>query len=154
MSPFLVVPYPVTIISSSEDSSGLNWIVILLESPTITVWLTNPIKEICNDASSFSKAIEKLPSKSDVVPLLVPTSTTVAPGRGLPKLSVTNPVIILCSISDCSVSTTLLFSNNFAFSRITTFCFNLKSILFSKIKLIAFAIVTSSIDKVIFFLKS
>jgi hypothetical protein len=24
MSPFLVVPYPVTIISSSEDSSGLN----------------------------------------------------------------------------------------------------------------------------------
>ena len=65
-----------------------------------------------------------------------------------------SPVTTLCSKSSSSVLTSLFFSVNFAFSRITTFCFSLKSILFSNIKLIAFAIVSSFMDKVIFLLKS
>ena len=62
---------------------------------TETVWDSKPIKEICNDASSFSNSIEKFPSKSVDVPLLVPTSKTVAPGRAVPSESVTDPVTTL-----------------------------------------------------------
>jgi hypothetical protein len=42
--------------------------------------------------------MEKLPSKSDVVPVLVPSTVIVAPGRG-PFESLTDPVIVFCALT-------------------------------------------------------
>ena len=90
---------------------------------TETVWDSKPIKEICNDASSFSNSIEKFPSKSVDVPLFVPTSRIVAPGSGLPSESVTVPLITLWTSSSSRsslVSGTIIFSFKITFLSITS----------------------------------
>lgn len=43
----------------------------------------------------FDTSRVKIPSKSDVVPFEVPSSTIDAPGRGKPWLSDTNPFIVV-----------------------------------------------------------
>ena len=52
--------------------------------------------------SSFSKVKVKLPSKSVVVPLSVPSSIIVAPGKGKPSSSFTVPLTWLCAVSCCA----------------------------------------------------
>lgn len=44
--------------------------------------------------SPSSALIEKLPSKSVVTPVEVPSTTIVAPGKGIPSLSETTPIIV------------------------------------------------------------
>ena len=52
------------------------------------------MNEISRIASSSEISNEKLPSKSDVVPLEVPDSIIDAPGRGIPFESVILPVTV------------------------------------------------------------
>ena len=69
---------------------------------TVITWFSKPIKEISNSASSFSNESEKFPSKSLVVPFLVPTSIIDAPGSGAPSLSRIVPDIVLYMSSSSS----------------------------------------------------
>jgi hypothetical protein len=52
------------------------------------------------------KVIEKFPSKSVVVPLFVPFSITVAPGKGTDDPSVTTPVIVCATRKFVNIKTT------------------------------------------------
>ena len=90
-------------------------------------------------ASSFSNWIEKLPSKSVVVPLSVPCSIIVAPGRGTPSESTTTPVTLLWifSIKSSTFSET---GFETTFLRKTKF-----SLIWYSIKLLKIALIVSSI---------
>ena len=101
------VPYPVTTISSRDDSDITSCTDILSESVE-TIWVSNPIKEISKSESSLSRSNEKLPSKSVVVPLVVPTSITEAPGNPFPSESETLPETFLWTISSSTSEITLV----------------------------------------------
>ena len=81
--------------SSNPETSATNTIFISESPSTLISWDRKPINDILRVGFSFVVTIENFPSKSDVVPLSVPTSITVAPGRGLPLLSVTIPSAII-----------------------------------------------------------
>ena len=79
---------PVTMTSSSSLSE-IRLIVILSWPATETSWETNPTNDTTR-TSSAPAFIVKFPSKSVVVPSVVPLTITVAPGRG-PSSLVTTP---------------------------------------------------------------
>ena len=103
-----VEPYPVKTTSSRADLDATRETWILSELLTDIVCDVNPMNEISRIESSSEISNEKLPSKSDVVPLDVPDSIIDAPGRGIPFESVIFPVTVAW-ISSCNESTVKLF---------------------------------------------
>ena len=78
-------PYPVTTTSSSSLSAA-KVTAIWSWPPTATSCVAKPTKETTKTSSAPADML-KFPSKSVVVPLLVPLTTTVAPGRGPSSLT-------------------------------------------------------------------
>ena len=86
-----VVPRPV-ITTSSKIVSSVFITIVMKSALAGTDSVSNPIKE--NVKLSPSEAsIVKLPSKSDVVPIEVPSTTTVTPGIGFESSSWILPLI-------------------------------------------------------------
>ena len=78
------VPYPTTTISSSASATADNVIVKLVLLFTATSCVSYPMYEITRIASLETLSNWNKPSKSVVVPLVVPFTKTVAPGSGMP----------------------------------------------------------------------
>ena len=91
-----------------------------------------------------------------VVPLVVPTSITEAPGSGLPLLSVTFPLIVVWTISSTASLESVggSFDVGIAFESKTTFSFKLYDNLSSKINLITVLSSAFSTERLISFWKS
>ena len=86
-----LVPSPVMTTSSRSVSSV--FIIIDIWSPVAaTTMVSNPMKEKVKISPVFA-SIEKFPSKSDVVPLSLPSTTIVTPGIGFDSSSWTVPEI-------------------------------------------------------------
>ena len=80
-----LVPKPVITTSSKIVSSV--FITIVIKSPLAgTDCVSNPINEKIKLSPSEASMV-KLPSKSDVVPIVVPSTTTVTPGIGFESSS-------------------------------------------------------------------
>lgn len=79
------------------ESSFKETLMVVL-SPTTISWVTYPIKEMFNTDFLLGATIVKLPSKSVIVPMLVPFTVTLAPGTpSLSVSSVTLPLIVIPS---------------------------------------------------------
>src|SRR5690606_2738823 len=97
-SAFLWVPYPTTTTSSNEEMSSIRTTSITVLLPATMRWDSNPMKENTKvDPSGTDKLY--LPSILVAVPVVVPSTDTVTPGKGSPFWSVTVPVIT-CSIAE------------------------------------------------------
>src|SRR5690606_20969714 len=90
-SDFLCVPYPTTTTSLNRCTSSSNVNLQFVRPFTDTPFVTNPIKENVRTASSSETESEYLPSASVTVPLVVPFSRILTPGRGCCKSSRTTP---------------------------------------------------------------
>ena len=104
---FRCVPYPIITISSNTFASTANAIEKFSTLFTAISWVSKPMYEITKvaDLSTFNSW--KTPSKSVVVPLLVPLTITVAPGNGTPvSASVMVPLISCASVMVVVKSTT------------------------------------------------
>ncbi len=89
---FFCVPYPTTTTSSSNFVSSCKVILIDLRPSTGISTVLKEINETIKTAFSFDKLSVNFPSKSDCVPLEVPFSRTLAPGRGAPLASKIPPL--------------------------------------------------------------
>ncbi len=90
---FLVVPYPITIISSSTDTSlSKATRMIELAEDTVTSWVIYPIYDTTSIFLPDSGTeTSKDPSSFVIVPRVVPLSTILTPGSPSPLSSVTWP---------------------------------------------------------------
>src|SRR5690606_21280282 len=103
---------PTTTTSSKEAISSPITTSITLLSPIDMLWDSNPIKENTNVAPSGADN-EYLPSKSVVVPVVVPDTETVTPGINSPLASVTVPVTVTSIACAISTACSFLFSADF-----------------------------------------
>ena len=89
------VPYPIATTSWSITASSFNFMFRTVFPPTSTFSDFIPIKEKIR-FFPLGTAISYLPSMSEIVPVVVPSTITETPGIGLPSKSSTTPCTTFC----------------------------------------------------------
>ena len=86
--------------SDSVKLEGLSWTSIRVRCPTLISCVSKPTYENIKIGCPFGISIEYLPSRSVVVPLVVPLIMTFTPGIALLVSSVTTPdIFAVCAMT-------------------------------------------------------